>query len=291
MSACQLKNDPSAYNHQLVEVTAFVSHDFEDFTLFEPTCPSWPAVWLEYGGTAKSGTMYCCGVTADRRRAKELTIENIPITLLENDQFSEFDKLIQPPFRSDRHGSIVHATLVGRFFAGREMQVKNGSYWGGYGHMGCCSLLAIQEVTSVSPQDRDDLDYGASPDQPNIGKSGCGYRILTPLQPAADLIKTQREAEIAQEDWMFSDPERAGSEAIAKFAKIEPTSVARIKETRKSQGRFVYEWKSTSETYMIVVSRPYWLSFYANDAKRVSWVVIAAYASSCDGENNVIRLR
>lgn len=35
LTACQLKNDPAAYNHKLVEVTGFVSHDFEDFTIFD----------------------------------------------------------------------------------------------------------------------------------------------------------------------------------------------------------------------------------------------------------------
>jgi hypothetical protein len=68
VTVCQLKNAPPAYNHKLIEVTAFVSHDFEDFTVFDPACPSWPDVWLEYGGTSKSGTMYCCGVTDDRLR-------------------------------------------------------------------------------------------------------------------------------------------------------------------------------------------------------------------------------
>jgi len=74
VTICQLKSAPAAYNHKLVEVTGFVSHAFEDFTVFDPTCPSWPGVWLEYGGKAKSGTMYCCGVTADRHRPKELKV-------------------------------------------------------------------------------------------------------------------------------------------------------------------------------------------------------------------------
>src|SRR5580698_4993195 len=94
VTVCQLKNDPPSFNHKLVEVTAFVSHAFEDFTLFDPTCSSWPAVWLEYGGTAKSGTMNCCGVTADRHRLKEMKVEDIPIPLTDNEQFREFDKLI-----------------------------------------------------------------------------------------------------------------------------------------------------------------------------------------------------
>jgi hypothetical protein len=47
-TVCQLKNPP-AFNHKLVEVTAFVSHAFEDFTLLDPTCSSWPGVWLSMG--------------------------------------------------------------------------------------------------------------------------------------------------------------------------------------------------------------------------------------------------
>ena len=83
---------------------------------------------------------------------KELRVEDISIPLIDNDQFREFDKLIQPPFRSGVHGSIVHATLVGRFFSGRLIKYPKATFWGGYGHMGCCTLLAIQEVKSFDAQ-------------------------------------------------------------------------------------------------------------------------------------------
>ena len=288
-----LKNDPASYNHKLVEVTGFVSHDFEDFTMFDPTCPSWPAIWLEYGGKAKSGTMYCCGVTADRHRPNEMKVEDIPIPLTDNEQFREFDKLIQPPFRSDRHGAIVHATLVGRFFSGRQIKYPKGTYWGGYGHMGCCSLMAIQEVKSIDPQDRDDLDYGASADQPDIDKTRCGYRFLTPIQPTSDLIKAQQDADLGGHDWVFDDPQRVASSALAHCSKIEESSITGVKETRKAQGRYVYEWTPAGKaaTYMVVVSRPYLLSFYAHDPKRVAWVVSAAYLSSCGKNNSVTRIK
>ena len=54
-------------------------------------------------------------------------------------------------------------------------------------------------------------------------------------------------------------------------------------QTRKAQGRFVYQWRPKAKrvSYMVVVNRPYWLSFYAKDTKRVAWVVTAAYKSSC----------
>lgn len=43
--------------------------------------------------------------------------------------------------------------------------------------------------------------------------------------------------------------------------------------------------------YMVVVSRPYWLSYYAKDRKRVAWVVLAAYESSCGGPNAVQQIK
>lgn len=124
-TACQLKSDPPAYNHKLVEVSSFVSHDFEDFTLFDPACPSWPPVWLEYGGTFNSRTTYCCGEAAGRNRPKELVVEGVPVPLVINDQFEQFDKAIQPPFHSGRYGAVVHATLVGRFW-GETAPVREG---------------------------------------------------------------------------------------------------------------------------------------------------------------------
>src|SRR5258708_39761314 len=105
--------------------------------------------------------MYCCGETADRHRLKQLKVEDIPIPLVDNGQFREFDKLVQPPFRSGRYGSVVHATLVGRFFSGRRLVYPKATFWGGYGCKGCCSLLSIQEVKSGVAQIRDGPAYGA----------------------------------------------------------------------------------------------------------------------------------
>jgi hypothetical protein len=38
VSFCDLSRDPAAYNHQLVRLTAFVTHGFEDFQITEPDC-------------------------------------------------------------------------------------------------------------------------------------------------------------------------------------------------------------------------------------------------------------
>jgi hypothetical protein len=295
VSVCQLKADPPSYNHKLVEVEGFVMHGFEDFTLFEPECPpSSAGIWLEYGGTQKSDTTYCCGPTAGKTRPKELTVEGLPVPLVVNDLFKQFDREIQPPFRSGDFGSIVRATLVGRFFAGTKQTYPNGTTaWAGYGHMGCCSLLAIQQVNSVTPQDRDDLDYGESPDQPDIDKVGCGYRDMTEIWPWSSEITAQQKADQDPNTHAFDDPERVAADFLVAQLKLDASQPLHLKQKRKAQGRVVYEWNppGKAHSYMVVVSKPFMLSFYAHDPNRVAWVVIAAYDSSCDEPNSVTRIK
>ena len=278
VAVCALKADPAAYNHRLIEVTGFVSHGFEDFSLFDPECLPWMGVWLEYGGTVKSGTMYCCGPTAGRSRRKPLIVEKIPIPLVRDDTFERFDNLIQ------RHRSVVlHATLVGRFFAGQRVAGENGQSWEGYGHMGCCSLLAVQQVRVVNPVNRNDVDYDPYPHQPKIDGVGCWVRELTDLLAMDKWITAQREAE-DRRPWSFDDPHRVAIEALARFAGTTAAAGVRPKESHPAQGRIVYEWAAMAggSTYTVVVSRPDLVSYYANDPARIAWIAVAVYESSCE---------
>lgn len=280
ITVCDLKNDPVAYNHKLVQLEGFVAHDFEDFTVFDPDCPYAPEIWLEYGGTAASGTMYCCGMAANRTRPQELVVEGVPIPLTDDEHFREFDRLIHPPFRSGNHGSVVHATLVGRFFLGQKQSFGSGGWgWGGYGHMGCCTLLAIQTVLSVDPQEQTGLDYGVSADQPDTEKSHCPYEDLLPIQPFRQVIEAQQNAESGERTWAFTDPERVASDALAGLLKRDRATITGMRESHRAEGRLAYMWmpEKTGPQYMVVVSRPYWLSFYASDPRKVAWIAIAAY--------------
>lgn len=278
ISLCQLKGDPKAYNHKLVEVTGFVSHGFEDFTLFDPACESWPDVWLEFGGTVKSGTMYCCGVTAERSRPQPLVVEGITIDLVEDEPLKQFDKLIL-----SGPSSVGRATIRGRFFAGELITTQVRSFWGGYGHMGCCSLLAIQQIVSVDPHESTELDYGAETDEPDLNKECTGYEILNEIPNWKLSIKAQERADLGQEEWAFSDPQRVASEGLARLLKLGNPATIELKQTHQRQGRFIYWWRPKGKTvrYMVVVSRPYMLSFYAKDPKRVAWVLTGAYKTSC----------
>ena len=275
VTVCRLKSDPPAYNHKLVEVEGFVSSDFEDFALFDPTCRSNLDVWLEYGGKTNSNTMFCCGSTPNAQHPQDLVIEGIPIPLLVNKEFKEFDRQTRQPYRSDRKGNVLHATIIGRFFAGQKQVYRNGA-WGGYGHMGCCSLFTIQEIRSVSPQVREDLDYSASPDEPD-----WRWKFLTPIFPGNSVVEDQKQADQGMRAWAFNDPKRVASDAIREFAQIKEPGELKLRTMQQNPGRIDYEWRLTrkSPRYMVVVSRPYFLSFYARDPKKVAWVVVAAYGS------------
>ena len=281
VSVCQLKSDPAKYNHKLVEVTGFVSHGFEDFGFFDPTCESKASIWLDYGGTKASNTMYCCGVVPGHTRPQIVSVEGITIPLVENDRFKEFDGMIR-----NKYDLTMHATIIGRFFPGEKVQYPSGEFWSGYGHMGCCMLLMIQQVVSVDPHNRNDLDYGAAADQPNINKAGCGYSFLGKDTGFNDVLELQRQAESGDRAWAFDDPRRVAVEMLAREAKTEASLIENLTLTRQAQGRIIYRWKpkNVRVSYMVVVSRSYVLSFYARDPKKVVWTVSVAYRIGCGND-------
>jgi hypothetical protein len=142
VSTCALQADPAGHNHKLVEVRGIVSHRFENFTLSETSCGHDLGIWLEYGGRVDSETVYCCGVRTPRTGA--LVVEGIRTRLIDDVLFRRFDARVRT------HGDVrFRAHLIGRFFAGVRQHTPEGEIWGGYGHLGCCSLLVIQQVLMV----------------------------------------------------------------------------------------------------------------------------------------------
>lgn len=146
VTVCELLKDPGRYDHALVQVSGDLLHGFEVFQIYPDHCPEAAnslGVWLEYGGTSQSGTMYCCGVTAGRKRSKPLVVEGVRTELKVDAAFQRFDALI-----GGEDLTRVNVTLIGRFFSGRRLRYPKGVFWGGYGHMGAYSLLVIQQVRS-----------------------------------------------------------------------------------------------------------------------------------------------
>ena len=155
VTMCALQADPGAYNHKVIEVRGVVSHGFEDFTLSDPRCERGSGIWLEYGGRVSSETIYCCGVKSATPRDTALVVEGIATRLIDDALFRRFDARVRT-----RGDVSFRAHLIGRFFAGLKQHTPKGDFWGGYGHLGCCSLLVIQQVLAVDE---------------NAGQGGSGH--------------------------------------------------------------------------------------------------------------------
>jgi hypothetical protein len=154
VSACDLMNDPTKYSEQVVRVRAGVSMGYEDFTLVASDCPQGTRpIWLAYGGDEPTPITSTVN-DQDRVPGSVLKVNGRPVTLERNAALELFKKRLaaQRIGRSDDLGCRdcplyeVTATLTGVFFAVPPHRD------GGYGHLGCCHLLAIQQIADVDAQ-------------------------------------------------------------------------------------------------------------------------------------------
>ena len=273
VSLCDLVKNPAAYDKKIIEITAFVSHGFEDFTLFDPRCSSgMTSVWLEYGGKLSSGTMYCCGVGRERSREKPLVVDGVETTLVQDEKLKQFDALLQR-----EPDTVVRATLRGRFFAGKEMTLPGGKIWGGYGHFGMYTLLAIEQIVAVDPHDLPDVDYGSAPSYPE-DEAGC-YRESSG-SGRDEAIERQHQAEAGASS-AFDNPMSVAAQYLS-AVRSEPVDF-RLELAERAPGRLLYKATSPDSPlhYWVIVSRPYWLTFFAKDRRRIAWTPIGSRQVGC----------
>ncbi len=278
---CELSKDPAAYNHQIVRLTAFVTHGFENFQIVEPDCPTQGfSIWLTYGGKAESNTMYCCPGEAGREtRAEPPTVEGIQVPLVSDRTFQEFTDLLKK-----EPDTTVRGTVAGRFFSGEKARVDTTTLWRGFGHMGCCSLLVIQRVESFDPHTRTDVDYAA--DAGWYEDEGCKWsseqdrrRVSVDNWNGASEqgIAEQRRADGGQ-TWLFSDPERVATESLKTLYPGQSPALHLVKQTTAQR---VFRWRNGKTSVVVVVARPYWLSFYASSSS-VAWVSTIIKEAECE---------
>jgi hypothetical protein len=153
---CDLLQDPAKFTNQIVQVRATVSIAFESFTLKALGCDEEKdarPIWLVYGGDEP--TPIASTVNDNSRPAgMVLKVDGRPITLHRDAALDLFVRRLAAERTTDVTGGkcyygcrlyVVEATLTGVFFA-----APKGFPGGGYGHLGCCHLLAIQQVSDVS---------------------------------------------------------------------------------------------------------------------------------------------
>src|SRR5665213_961124 len=271
VTVCDLLDHRKEWNRKLVQVSGFASHGFEDSGFSDPTCDSrYLGLWMEYGGKLRTGTMSTAS-NLDRTDSRPMKVEGIEVPLTDDKMFRRFDD-----FLHSQPSSMVHATVVARFFAGRLDNDAKGQM-GGYGHLGCCSLFVIEQVIDVDDHRRHGLDYSDTPEQPHASS----YQGLDLVSTTAANLRDLHSAEDGTRAFAFTDDERVAREAIAAYPpapKFDAKSLV-LKKTSGNVYRVVYTatLRNLHRRFMVVLSRPYWLSFSAKDPNHVPWVVLAAY--------------
>jgi hypothetical protein len=281
---CELAKDPAAYNHELVRLTAFVTHGFEDFHIAEPNCANPQqhfSVWAMYGGKAESNTVYCCpGEGGRETRSEPLTVEGIQIPLIDDAVFQQFADLLKK-----EPDTMARVTIVGRFFSGEKQTINGLTFWGGAGHLGCCSLFVIQRVEWYEPHIRSDVDYTAEAGW--YEKEGCDPSSLRYLRhvsiPYSDgeaerVIADQKLADSGAQVWAFNDPQRVALESLKPYYNGR---VPVLRNVKKTKARQVFRWRDGKKSVVVVVAKPYWLSFYA-DSPSIAWVATTVKEAECD---------
>jgi hypothetical protein len=278
---CELSNHPATYNHELVRLTAFVTHGFEDFHLADPTCATQGfSVWVMYGGKAQSDTAYCCPGEGTKERPESLTVEGVQIPLVDDLTFQKFTDLLRK-----EPDTTVRVAALGRFFSGEKRTINGATSWGGAGHLGCCSLFVIERVESFEAHTRTDLDYTAEAGW--YEKEGCKFRTLRdqshvsvayPDDTTGQAIAQQKRADNGDAAWAFRDQQRV---AVESLKPLYPGQVPVLRSVRKTSARRVFRWKNGKNQVVVVVTRPYWLSFYASSGS-VVWVTTMIKEAGCD---------
>jgi len=145
---CELAKNPKTFDGKLVRVRGTLSVHFEDFSLDIPNCDTRQGIWLAFGGDVP-GIVPSTANDTVRRPGSDIKVNGVSYGIKKDVNFWKFYALI-----AARHGDKpdyrVTATLTGMFF-GEELRNSKGDVlsFGGYGHLGCCALLVITQVSDV----------------------------------------------------------------------------------------------------------------------------------------------
>jgi hypothetical protein len=161
VSLCDLALHPKSFDGKTIRVRGTLNVNFEDFTLAIENCGTQQQIWLAFGGDVP-------GIVASmvndnfRKPGVDLKVNGVSYAITRDENFRKLYALIAAR-HGDKPSYSVTATLTGAFLAGEERKLTNGkSYLGGYGHLGCCSLLVITLVSNVQSVPSADLTLDGS---------------------------------------------------------------------------------------------------------------------------------
>jgi hypothetical protein len=210
--------------------------------------------------------------------------------------------------RSRKH-QMTGATLEGVFQLGKPFVVAGQERgFGGFGHMGCCSLFQIQRVHAIDTEYDERLNYSRA--DWNIGMGpNCFSEMMLGLPTNAD-IRGWQQAALQNPDSIHFDPQKTAAEQLKQLREgnlgrrtagktelISPKPPKKLKpaddgsptetlieaENKPYLKRFYWLEADRVNMYEIVVTRPYWLLSIAGSAETVIWVPTGATLMQCKG--------
>jgi hypothetical protein len=152
VDVCQLLQNPEAFDGQILRFHGRLDLEFEGNHIDDTACHlplRHRRIWWNYGGESLAVNLL------ETKRIADLT------TPVVNDaQLSEFKSTLSKRRSHRPDGSKcsshhecayydVSATFVGKFFAGKWTQIQGKLFSGGFGHMNCCHLFVVEQVSEV----------------------------------------------------------------------------------------------------------------------------------------------
>jgi hypothetical protein len=152
VSVCDLLKDPKAFSGKNIQIRGTVISEFEVFAVDVGSCalPNAPGIWLMFGGDVDCPTPSTWN-DVYRPKGKNVKFDGVEYPLVKDDGFRMFYKAVTKR-KNEKSAHKVTATMEGTFFAGDVSGPQGQPIMPGYGHLGCCHLFIIHQISQVDAQ-------------------------------------------------------------------------------------------------------------------------------------------
>ena len=236
-------------------------------------------VWLDFGGDIASPAT---AATPHRAPGKARTFDGAQLPLTKDRDFDALQKLLQDAQKSGTL-RMFRATLVGKYFAGHPTKTASGqTFFGGYGHLECCSLLVVEEVAKVESELQAPVDFSPVPGTPPTAAKGCTVTDVA-VPPREDEDQLQRKHQ--EDEYRYLDePKKVAARAIAVQQDMDADAVEKHLQTDSTgltQASYTWQMSDGLTTYHVLVNKPYWLWQTAQSGDAVIWVPKKTTKTEC----------
>jgi hypothetical protein len=185
---------------------------------------------------------------------------------------------------------MLRATVIGKYFPGKPKTVGGEAMRSGYGHMGCCSLLVIEEVAKVGSELEEPVDFSPVPalTSPSLMKGCTVSQIQVPPQEDEDQLE---RGSLEEEYQYLHDPKKVAARAIAVQESLDAETIEKRLQTEvATQSLSSYTWASPNglTSYRITVNKPHWLLQTAAKGDVVIWAPKQMTKTQCTRESRAV---